>query len=116
MLNILIAIIIIFIAIAIIIEHRINRLHRDSEKKVVFDILQDTKEEFENSVNTELAHTATGQQKVSEMLGQTKNHNQRADKNQSSAENKTISDIPITTEPDDLPLPDPFAQENKTKR
>ena len=104
--------IILFIALAVLIEHRLNRRRRDNDKKVVSAILEETKNELENSANEELSPTATGRQKVREMLDKTKPH----DKAQSSTTNSAIKDTLVEQDLDEPPLPDPFASDINTKK
>ena len=104
--------IILFIALAVLIEHRLNRRRRDNDKKVVSAILQDTKKELENSANEELAPTATGRQKIRDMLDKSKPH----DKAQSSTANSAIKDTLVEQDQDEPPLPDPFATNTNIKK
>ena len=117
MLNtIIVTALVLFIAIAIIVEHRLNKIRRNKDKKLVTEILQDTQQVFQNSAPEELAPTATGRQKVREMLENTKPATSKDSQNQSLAGKSAIKDTLVEQEPEEPPLPDPFESNTATKK
>ena len=108
--------VILFVALAILIEHRLNRRRREIDKKVVSEILLETKNEIENSAYEELAPTATGRQKVRDMLDRSKQHSPHHNGSQSTNTISTIKDTLVEQDHNEPPLPDPFAADINTKK